>query len=499
MFLARQAALAVTVLFSSQLIASPWIDASDLFLRHHIQQLADAGVITAPVTTYPLMWGAINNDLLKANSKSLSPKLSNSYANVLHYYQRAMNNDFNHQVKVGLASNPKRFTGFGDTHHQKGQLQLSSEYIGSFWAAKLSTQLRYKPQGGQTLTFDNSYLAATYGNWIIRAGAIPQWWGPGWDSSLIMSNNARPLPALSLSRNNSAAFETPWLNWIGPWTFTAQMAKMESSRHVPNALLWSTRATIRPLNQLEIGASWSIQWGGQGQPNSIKDFLKAATSQEVCANGAASCDASMHTKIGNQLAGFDIRWSDSLFGIPFSVYGQTIGEDAVKYIKPADKAYTFGIDTVVQWQQLPIRIFVEYTETQVACGADKNSLNCYYEHGTYYTGYRYHQKSLGTSYDNDAKIVTLGLLVQSSSGHSWHSKVRVGKLNSDNRDRFPNNPESGNTVTKIAEEIVQLELQYQLPLFNGLLSLGADASHSTFQQKSADNTFNADISWQYRY
>ena len=75
MFLARQAALAVTVLFSSQLIASPWIDASDLFLRHHIQQLADAGVITAPVTTYPLMWGAINNDLLKANSKSLSPKL----------------------------------------------------------------------------------------------------------------------------------------------------------------------------------------------------------------------------------------------------------------------------------------------------------------------------------------------------------------------------------------------------------------------------------------
>lgn len=499
MTLFRQTLLACTTIFSGQLLASPWIDANELFLRHHIQQLSDAGVITAPVTTYPLMWNAINQDILKANTATLSPRLANSHAQVLHYYHRAVNNQYNRQAKISLASDANRFNNFGETHHEKAQLHLSSEHIGSFWAGKLSTQLRYEPEGGNKLTFDDSYLAATYGNWVVRLGAISQWWGPGWDSSLILSNNARPLPTLSLSRSNSQAFATPWLSWIGPWTFTAQMARLETSRHVANAMLWSTRATARPLSQLEIGASWSIQWGGSGQPNSLKDFLKALTNQQQCANGASSCDASLNTKLGNQLAGFDIRWSDSLFDLPFSVYAQTIGEDAVNNIKPADKAYVFGLDTVFTIGSTPVRLFAEYTETQVACGDNPDSLNCYYEHGTYKTGYRYHRRAIGTTYDNDAKVWALGLIGQQSNQHQWTATLRMGELNGDNVDRAPASPLIGNQVSKVAEDIVQLELQYQLPLFDGLLSVGGDVSRSSFIDKETKNRFEADISWQYRY
>lgn len=495
----RQTILACTAIFSSQLLASPWIDANDLYLRNHIQQLADAGIITAPVTTYPLMWNAINNDLLHVDLSALTPRLADSYAEVLHYYRRAIGNKFNHRAKISLANEAKRLNGFGETHRQKAQLSLSTEHLANFWAGKISTQVRSEPEDDKTVTFDNSYFAATYGNWIVRAGAISQWWGPGWDSSLILSNNARPLPALSLNRSNSDAFETTWLSWVGPWTFTAQMARLESERHVPHAMLWSTRATARPISQLEIGVSWSIQWGGDGQPNSLSDFIKALTSQQQCANGASTCDPSLNTKLGNQLAGFDVRWSDTLFDIPFSVYAQTIGEDAVDYIKPADKAYVFGVDTVLTWDRQSLRLYAEYTETQVACGGDPNSLNCYYEHGTYRTGYRYHGRALGTTYDNDAKVWTLGAIGQRRNKHRWHAKLRVAQLNSDNIDRAPTSTTIGNQVSKIAEDLTQLEIQYQLPLFNGMLSLGADISHSTYLEKSSDNEFNADLAWEYRY
>ncbi len=39
--------------------AEPWIDTSNLALRTEIQYLADRGLIKAPVTTWPLMWAAI--------------------------------------------------------------------------------------------------------------------------------------------------------------------------------------------------------------------------------------------------------------------------------------------------------------------------------------------------------------------------------------------------------------------------------------------------------
>ena len=495
----RQTVLAATALFSSQLFASPWIDANELFLRNHIQQLADAGVLSAPVTTYPLMWNAISADLLNASPDKLSPRLQQSYAQVLHYFNRAQRNQYNHQLKISAANEAKRFNSFGDSQRQQAQLQLSTEYIGSFWAGKLSTQLRVDAEDDNSLTFDNSYLAATYGNWVVRFGAVSQWWGPGWDSSLIMSNNARPLPALSLTRNNSNAFETPWLNWIGPWTFTAQMAKLESERHIPNAMLWSTRATIRPISKLELGLSWSIQWGGDGQPNSIKDFLKAAASKTQCAGGQSTCPSAQHTKLGNQMAGLDIRWSDTLWGVPFSLYGQTIGEDAVDYIKPADKAYVWGADVIVQFNQQVVRVFAEYTETQVACGADSSAWNCYYEHTTYLSGYRYHNRAIGTSYDNDAKAITLGFITQDSKGISWHGKLRAAQLNADNKDKYPTSSSMGNSVTKIAEDLIQIELNYKQPLWQGLLSIGGDINYSRFISTPSKTKGNVYLGWEFRY
>ena len=57
------------------------------------------------------------------------------------------------------------------------------------------------------------------GNWSASLGKVDRWWGPGWDGSLILSTNARPIPAISLDRRIAEPFENKWLSWIGPWSF----------------------------------------------------------------------------------------------------------------------------------------------------------------------------------------------------------------------------------------------------------------------------------------
>src|SRR5690606_28595528 len=50
---------------------------------------------------------------------------------------------------------------------------------------------------GQEIRFDGSDISVQWGNWIFSANQMVRWWGPGRDGSLILSTNARPMPAVS--------------------------------------------------------------------------------------------------------------------------------------------------------------------------------------------------------------------------------------------------------------------------------------------------------------
>ena len=109
------------------------------------------------------------------------------------------------------------------------------------------------------------------GNWMLAAGAMDRWWGPGWDGSLILSSNARPIPSLSLQRSFAEAPPQRWLRWVGPWTMSVLMGEMESDRAVPNALFFGWQLTFRPLPHLEIGLERTAQWCGDDRPCDFDD------------------------------------------------------------------------------------------------------------------------------------------------------------------------------------------------------------------------------------
>ena len=495
--------------------AEPWVKPDDYGLKADIQQLADAGIILAPVTTYPLMWKSFINDVNSMPIEQLSPSLQDALLRVKHRYKSENASSHSVQLSAYAATDPIHTTSFGATNTQKSALSAAYAYLGDNFAAKVALSSRKDGKkcfiSGKTsddivkdeqaltdcddTSFDGSYVAYRLGNWIFRGGAVEQFWGPGIDNSLIMSGNAKPLPALSITREQSTAFETPWLNWIGQWSFTAQMAKLESTRVIPDALLWSSRLNIRPLQQLEIAVSWSAQWAGEGQPSSAGDFIDVITGRTNCADGSDSCDSALDSKIGNQLAGLDIRWSDTLFSHPYAIYASTIGEDASSQFKPADRAYLFGVQTTQRIYDQNVLVNLEYIDTGVSCAAESTNENCYYEHSDYKSGYRYHGRTIGSTFENDAQSVVLTLLGQLSNGDDWQVKVRTVGYNSDNSDLYPNNPDIGNSITKTGYSSKQLELRYRKITMGGRLTLGAFAS----QNDDAENDTSAFAKYEYNF
>jgi hypothetical protein len=290
------------------------------------------------------------------------------------------------------------------------------------------------------------------------------------------------------------------------------MAKLESDRAVPDTLMWSSRATFRPFRGLEVGAAWSFQWAGEGQPNSIKDFFEVLAGSKECANGNNSCDASNNTYQGNHLAGYDIRWSDSLLGMPYALYYQTIGEDGSPNAGIiTDKATLAGIETRLTWFDHRIMANIEFTDTQVACaGSGSTELNCFYEHSIYQSGYRYYRRSIGSTYDNDAQTLTATVLIQTPTGNNWQLKMRNAQLNTDNIDRFSDDINKGNSVSKFAKDLLQFDGQYKFIALDSRFTLGIRINHYKYDKKlittdnsnietSDDTNLDAYAKWEYRF
>ncbi|WP_278404443.1 capsule assembly Wzi family protein [Pseudoalteromonas ruthenica] len=506
-------------LVSSSVFAEPWVKPDDYGLRADIQRLADAGVISAPVTTFPLMWNSFIDELRAAPVASLSAELQDAALRVRHRFESENGQPHNFQVHSFKATDPRAVTSFGMSHSQQTEMLASYSYLGENFAAKLAVNHRedgrncYIKDKGQAdivaneqaleqcddKTLDHSYIAYRLGNWIFRAGAVEQFWGPGIDNSLIMSTNAKPLPAISVSREKATAFETPWLSWIGPWSFTAQMAQLESTRVEPDAMLWSTRVNFRPLQQLEVALSWSAQWAGEGQPSSLGDFADMILGKTECANGADSCTSEQETKLGNQLAGLDVRWSDTLFSQPYALYVSTIGEDASSYFKPADRAYVFGAQTSAYAFAQNLTFNLEYIDTGVSCAAEAPDIeNCYYEHSIYLSGYRYQGRTIGSAYDNDTQSWVFTVLGQQSNGHDWQVKLRQIDFNSDNSDRYPNNPDLGHSITKTPIDSQQLEARYRFLAMKGRFTVGGVVANNDTVEGSETDT-SAYLKFEYNF
>ncbi len=476
---------------SSALSAAPWVDTSDIYLRADIQALADAGVITVPINTFPLMWSGIGKDLSSAEPSLMKPALVDAFARVNFYYQNAVGNKGNTSITATAATDEARFQHFGSDYREKAELKASYEYMGERFAYKVSASANYDPQDDKEFRLDDSYMAVVLGNWIVTAGSFEQWWGPGFDSGLHKSNNARPMPSLMVSRNNAEAFETPWLSWLGAWNLTGGVSMMDEDRYAPNALLWNVRGSIKPLRQLEIGLSWTAQFCGEGQECDWDSAWKSITGQRDCRNDTGSgC-----SNYGNQMAGFDVRYSDTFWDVPVGLFLERTCEDSKgEPWQIVDCAKMYGVDTRFSFASQQYKLFFEYTDTMVFCGEDPNAFNCFYEHSTYKSGSRNYGRAIGSTYDSDAQVYALGLIGQFSNSHAFTTILRYAQLNKDGES-----PSHGWAPQPPKEDLLMLELSYRMPLLSGMMTFGGSVSQSEFEVEDSEVDGTLYTRYQYKF
>ena len=418
---------------ASFLFAEPFLAPNDPFLRHEIRLLGDSGELTGLQNTWPLDLGGLSA-MRAEQSSSLPHSLLDDRISLES--QSGWSPIF---TTLGISDDRVTARGFGPEPRSSFSTNASVSWMNDRFAAKLSLNAFYgmetdwKGRKDEGFALDGSYIAARLGNWSASFGQVERWWGPGWDGSLILSTNARPIPAISIDRRVPEPFDTKWLSWLGPWSFHSFIGRLEEERTIPNPYLWGMRGEIRPslIDGLEVGFFRMIQLGGEGRPEGFSTWADAFFSQDNY--GANTGNNNRSLEPGNQLAGIDLRWK--VLDLPVALYGQVVGEDEDKFL-PNCLMFQYGVEGWHNLGDSTLRVFAEYADlTSYWWTDDPRTHNISYGHHIYSDGYRYRGRPIGHWSDQDSQILSLGGLLQKKDGIGWGTTLRSGKLNQDGAGR----------------------------------------------------------------
>jgi len=450
-------------LLAPAVLAGPAIQPGDLALRHDIQRLADHGIITGTITTWPLAWGPILEGIELADAATMPPAILDALARVrqrANWETRTQELTFN--TEVGFADNATRIRSFQNTPRGRAEVSAGLSWIDEWFSADLNVQYVDSAQDDEDVRADNSMLGVVVGNWSIAASTQERWWGPAWDGSLILSNNARPIPSLTIDRVFTDAFETKWLSWLGPWDLSVMFGQLEKEREVPNAQFFGMRFNFRPLPSLEIGLSRTAQWCGDDRPCDFDTFVDLLLGKDNIGDAGIGEE----NEPGNQLAGLDFRWAPGFRNIPIAVYGQFIGEDEAGGF-PSRYMGQLGVEwSGYLFDRWSSHAFAEYSETTCQFYESGKRYNCAYNHSIYKTGYRFRSRPIGHGADNDANVFSAGLVLVNADDTQWRALVRTGELNAGG------SPDSRNTLTATPQDITSIDLSHSRVFSFGVIDAG---------------------------
>ena len=387
--------------------ASPWASPDDLLFRHDLQILVDSGALNIPISTWPLAWGDIAYNLTK-NESEMSLIEITSFQRIKEALIEAEMGGLGGQTEIKVAKNPNQMTWFNDSVTNTKSVGAQSSYL----SKNLALNIKVEKIPGKTL-MDESYLAIARGNYSLTLGSKKNWWGPGWDSSLVLSSNARPIRGLSIERNFSDPFESAFLKWIGPWDLSVIIGELDNNRSISDPKFFGMRFGFRPTSSLELGLSRTSLFCGENLSCGFSTF----TDMLIDKNDD-----------GYNAVGIDFRSSHKMKDIPFAVYGQLMGE-------PFNNTMgLFGMETwglINSNQQLEsYRFFVEASST--SCQFYKNDsekYGCAYRNDLYTDGYRYAGSSIGHTSDGDSMVLSLGGILVGENSQLFKSKLSLGQLN----------------------------------------------------------------------
>jgi hypothetical protein len=232
-------------------------------------------------------------------------------------------------------------------------------------------------------------------------------WGPSPFGSLILDGSARALPAVGWRKTSAQPFAWRGLSWMGPWRTDAFAARLSNDAGPGGVKLLGWRLEIEPLRGLVLGGSRVLQWGGQGRTQSFGSLLRGIAGFD----NFESLDRSAEP--GNQLAGFDARWTLP-WGGPwrFSLHGQAIGEDEAGHLPSLYLASGGGEIATTLADGTALRLIGELADTMAGRAFGDAKPGVAWRHPLYPAGYTQRNGPLAHPVGPDVRLASAGFALQ---------------------------------------------------------------------------------------
>src|SRR5262245_22516456 len=117
-------------------LADPWIVPGDAELRHDLELLADAGIVRAPITTWPVSWAEVARDVGGLRPSAERPSWLDAALTRVQARAReaAHDGELVGNARVAGSENPMALRRFGDTPREEGELSAGVQYTGDRFA-----------------------------------------------------------------------------------------------------------------------------------------------------------------------------------------------------------------------------------------------------------------------------------------------------------------------------------------------------------------------------
>jgi hypothetical protein len=472
-----------------------WFESGDTVLRNDLTLLNDAEVIRLPISQWPIPRAAVRYALENgkehfATNAAVLAALARVHAR-LDAVAPSRNRGIAFESSL-IGGDPGLLRDFDTVGRENGELSGRAAYSsGENVEISLNASIVANPDDGDEIRLDGSNATVQLGNWLLSANTLDRWWGPAHESSLILSNNARPMPTVLVDRAAAMPFKSRWLSWIGPWRFSFGLSQMENERlDVDAPLFMAMRLVVMPFKDIEIGFSRTAQFCGEGRPCDFKTW-----KDMLVGNDNPGFDTTLESEPGNQMGGFDLRWNSPIGNWPYAIYSQFIGEDESGYT-PAKFLAQFGIEA---WKPLAsgglVQGFVEYADTSCSAVSGKGPYyDCAYTQTLFdVEGYRYHGRVVGHTTDQDSRSGAIGATYTAVDGSLWTATLRAASLNHDG------GPDPTDTLTPFPADYGALEFGWRGKWLGQHFDV--DLGLESFEQEGASRDVSAFgfVRWNYSF
>jgi hypothetical protein len=359
-------------------------------------------------------------------------------------------------INSSLAFYSKSFLGLQDDLRSpdKGTAKFNVKYN----TDNSISQLAFNYDRNNNFNLDGSYFQYTKGIATYGVGAVDRHWSFSNNTSLILSNNARPSESIYLKLENRFGYD--WLPSKANWSLEVFDGFTEGSLNGNKSMLLGMRAVLSPVDGLQFELIQTSQWGGKGH------------SEGISALGAAlvfDSNDNSNSNI-NKMAGFGISYLIPNNTIPLRIYGQAIGEDEAGNL-PSCFAYLSGFEWTNRETKYPTVVGIEAIDTRTYKTTNGNcGPNTMYNNNTYdYTNYG---KTMGTAIDTEGTSYGIYVKTQLSQKINIEFATKSVVINDNNWSghRLSSNRQSG-FINSIGVSWVKDNISFNGDVYNQSFNL----------------------------